>query len=586
MEQGGLKAIEPFPGRDAWWLTECLKCGVSAHYKFTYVTDKNAEKEKTCRACHWKEWAAYARKLNPPDAFEVMLRTILRAGKPVMILHLLPEPEGQQFLDAHWWPGERLKAHLDRHGYDFISNTVEFNDGMDPVVGKCRRCGRITAQRLSDYGWGCTCKQNKRSTTPGAKTSGRQLLVDSDSPALSWWDHENNDEAAFQTVTLKATRACNWRCPSCGHRFPEKVNEMTAQRPSCPVCAAARRAQWNEEYERWKVTPVADVPELAAAWVDGDDPSQVMVVGSSHRPLRKFRCPQGHACSLVPLTFLQSGCPSCKAAETRKAKRSMVADILPEIASQWHPTRNGKLAPQTVFWDSKRTIWWVADCCGHEWGATPRDRDKYDRLRCPRCETKLGSLAWQDPGLAAEWSDANPVTAWEVRSYGKTDFVPEWICAINNAHVWPSSLAGRSNGSGCPECKKVGKSKVELAHHAAAEAAFSGARSGAILRDSVFQTRKSWSADISAVVGGHTLVIEYDGAYWHRPPAKVLVDEYKTRDLLAAGYLVVRLREDDLIPLDIQHPNYGEVRVYSAAPKPHDVMMKIQEWLVPLVSAT
>ncbi|NSX37139.1 zinc-ribbon domain-containing protein [Pseudarthrobacter oxydans] len=579
LEQGGLKALEPFPGRDNWWLTECMECHVTAHYKFTYITDKNAENEKTCRACHWRTWAEHCRAGNPLDAIGVMLQTILRAQKPDLVLGLLPEPEGQQYLDAHWWPEERLRAHLDRHGFDFISDTVEVNDGMDPLVGRCRECGRITAQRLGDYSWGCSCKQNKRSVTPGAKASGRQLLVDSGSDALSWWDYERNDEASLQTVTLKARRVCHWKCPTCGHRFPEKVNDMTALRPSCPVCKAARSAEWSKEYERWKVTPVADVPELLAAWIDEEDPSQVMVVGGSDYPLKRFKCPEGHTCSLVPLTFLQSGCPSCKAAQTRQAGRPTVADLLPEIASQWHPTRNGKLTPQTVVWDSKRPIWWVADCCGNEWPATPRDRDKYDRLRCPKCETKLGSLAWQDPGLAAEWSPSNPVSAWHVRPYGKTDFDPEWVCAINSAHVWPSSLTVRSNGAGCPECKMVGKSKIELAHHAAAEIAFSGARSGAVLRHASFRTRKSWSADISAAIAGHPVVIEYDGAYWHGHPSKVLVDEHKTRDLLEAGYLVVRLREDDLPALDIQHHHYQELRVYSAAPKPQEVVKAVQEWV-------
>lgn len=47
-----------------------------------------------------------------------------------------------------------------------------------------------------------------------------------------------------------------------------------------------------------------------------------------------------------------------------------------------------------------------------------------------------------------------------------------------------------------------------------------------------------------------------------------MVDTAKNVDLLAAGYLVVRLREDDLPSLSIGHPHYREVRVYSAAPRP------------------
>jgi hypothetical protein len=66
----------------------------------------------------------------------------------------------------------------------------------------------------------------------------------------------------------------------------------------------------------------------------------------------------------------------------------------------------------------------------------------------------------------------------------------------------------------------AGKSKIELVHHAAAVDAFSGARSGAILRSEAFTHRRSWSADISLDVNQRKLVIEYDGAHWHKAPAR------------------------------------------------------------------
>lgn len=128
-----------------------------------------------------------------------------------------------------------------------------------------------------------------------------------------------------------------------------------------------------KQYERWKLTPVADVPELAAAWADEDDPRKVMVTGGAGLP--RFRCPNGHQPRIDPLRFLRSGCPHCRSARTAQAKK-WLADTLPEIAAQWHPTRNGKWTPQNEVWDSKRTVWWRADCCGHEWQESVKDRDK------------------------------------------------------------------------------------------------------------------------------------------------------------------------------------------------------------------
>ncbi|WP_142061272.1 zinc-ribbon domain-containing protein [Pseudarthrobacter sp. B4EP4b] len=565
LRTGGIVAVDPFEGPKAWRLTECLDCGVQAHYRLVYTIEKNAVGEKTCRACYWKAWAKEARALS-----------------------------GEVF-PGRTYSTEEIIAHLDANGFDFIATTGEVTDGYEPVITQCRSCRRISADRMGDIGWGCSCSRNARSTTPTSSTSAatasrnirsanparpstaKMLLADSDDPARGWWDHERNDEKYFRTLTLRAKRECHWVCPDCGHKFREKVLEMTAGRHSCPECKAVRQAAWSEEYERWKLTPVADVPALAGAWADETDPRTVMVGGGWE--LRRFRCPAGHHPRINPLTFLQSGCPSCRGAETRKAQKNWLADTLPEIASQWHPTKNGKITPADVVWDSKRTVWWLADCCGYEWPESPLKRDKYERLRCPQCRTILGSLAWQDPGLAAEWSPANPESAWQVRPNASTQYLPEWICSTNPAHVWSSPLSSRSNGAGCQECREVGKSKVELAHFAAAEDRFPGARSGAILRDKAFTTRKAWSADISAQIGDRLLVVEYDGAHWHKDANQVLGDTRKTTDLLAAGYLVVRLREDDLPSLDIANACYWELRVYSAAPQPQKVMEEISVWL-------
>ncbi len=141
------------------------------------------------------------------------------------------------------------------------------------------------------------------------------------------------------------------------------------------------------------------------------------------------------------------------------------------------------------------------------------------------------------------------------------------------------SLSSRSNGAECPECRPTGKSRVELDHHAAAQELFGSARSNALLRDPAFTARQAWTVDVLVTTAGRRVAIEYDGAYWHEAPAKVLVDTAKSRDLLAAGYHVVRLREDDLPPLAIDEPRYREFRVYSSAPRPRQVIDAVRDWL-------
>ncbi len=65
-------------------------------------------------------------------------------------------------------------------------------------------------------------------------------------------------------------------------------------------------------------------------------------------------------------------------AETDDAKPSVKGKRLtdfPEIAAQWHPTKNGDLRPEDVSAGSGKKVWWkcpVAD--DHEWAATIANR--------------------------------------------------------------------------------------------------------------------------------------------------------------------------------------------------------------------
>jgi hypothetical protein len=47
----------------------------------------------------------------------------------------------------------------------------------------------------------------------------------------------------------------------------------------------------------------------------------------------------------------------------------------PEVAAQWHPTRNGSLSPNDVSYGSSKKIWWICKE-GHEWDASISNRTR------------------------------------------------------------------------------------------------------------------------------------------------------------------------------------------------------------------
>ncbi|MHA7210074.1 zinc-ribbon domain-containing protein [Arthrobacter sp. MDT1-65] len=537
-----MDAVTEFPGKDKRWRTRCQDCQAECDYKLSYLLDLRTRDEPPCRRCFWIRWTVegtlkYGRVLTPVSK-------------------------------------EQVAERLESREYEPVEALVDLPDGGWPVITRCQRCGVQGAHRIGDLS--CSCRTNaapRTSRTVNARGE-KNLFVDSGSPAIAWWDHELNEPNVLATLTTQARAQCWWKCPSCGHQFAHAMWWMS-RTPECPECDKRRSANWKEKWARLKVTPVADVPELAAAWSDAADPRLVMV--ASHQP-RKFTCANGHRPRVTPSAYLEGGCGFCRRRPASAPLPFTLAEELPEIASQWHPTLNGKWTPETVGPDSKRMVHWIAGCCGHEWSTPVHARNKRERLRCPRCMTILDSLAWSDPGLAAEWDPANPTTPWHVRPHGTTAFTPRWICSIDRAHQWQATLTSRSNGSECPECRQAGKSRVELQHLDAAKKAFADVKSGPYVRSNAFKTRRRWSVDILIQDGERTIAVEYDGAYWHSPKAKMEVDRRKSLDLLAAGYSVVRLREDNLPSLDIHSPDYLELQVYSVAPRPAETISRIAAW--------
>jgi starvation-inducible outer membrane lipoprotein len=124
----------------------------------------------------------------------------------------------------------------------------------------------------------------------------------------------------------------------------------------------------------------------------------------------------------------------------------------PEIARQWHPGKNGDLAPENVTPNSKKKVWWKCDK-GHEWMAVVSSRNRGNG--CPYCKGKMASKDYNlqviNPLVAKQW---HPTKNGSLKP---KDFTPYsgkkvwWIC--EKGHEWQAVIACRSSkGSGCPYC--------------------------------------------------------------------------------------------------------------------------------------
>ena len=100
--------------------------------------------------------------------------------------------------------------------------------------------------------------------------------------------------------------------------------------------------------------------------------------------------------------------------------KKSLADEYPDLAAEWHPTKNGDLTPQMVTPGSNKKVWWLGKC-GHEWEALINNRSNGNG--CPVCAGKqvlvgYNDLATVNPSLAAEWHPTKngELTPWMVIS--------------------------------------------------------------------------------------------------------------------------------------------------------------------------
>lgn len=146
------------------------------------------------------------------------------------------------------------------------------------------------------------------------------------------------------------------------------------------------------------------------------------------------------------------GCPYC--AGKQVGVSNCLAAKYPDLAIEWHPTKNGDITPYNVTCSSSFYAWWQCQS-GHEWIAVIYSRT-LNKNGCPYCSgrfpTKENNLLVKFPEIASEWD------------YKKNKFGPEcytsvsgqdiwWIC--KNGHEWLAPIESRTNmKSGCPYCAR------------------------------------------------------------------------------------------------------------------------------------
>ena len=144
-----------------------------------------------------------------------------------------------------------------------------------------------------------------------------------------------------------------------------------------------------------------------------------------------------------------------------------LAELSPQIAKQWHPTKNREIKPENVSDGSGRKYWWKCpEGPDHEWLGAVKDRTRQGG-NCPFCINKrlsvTNNLEVKNPNLVKQWhptKNGNLVPSQVITGSSKKFW---WICDKGPDHEWEASPNSRIRDGklrGCPSCKGLKLSKT------------------------------------------------------------------------------------------------------------------------------
>ena len=297
---------------------------------------------------------------------------------------------------------------------------------------------------------GCPCCSNRQVSVTNSLASLFPEI------AAEWHSTKNGDLTPADVVAGSTSKVW-WQCPQGpDHEWEASPVSRTHDEGVCPCCTNQLLSVTNSLASLF--------PEIAAEWhpTKNGNLTPVDVVAGS-RDKFWWKCPKGRDHEWEAPVSSRTGrqktrCPCCS--NRQVSVTNSLASLFPEIAAEWHPTKNGDLTPADVVAGSNQYFWWKCPLGeDHEWKTAPNNRTGTRKDRCPCCRnikiSVTNSLASLFPEIAAEWHTTKNgnLTPVDVVAGSREKFW--WKCPKGRDHEWEAKIADRTGGpkSGCPCCR-------------------------------------------------------------------------------------------------------------------------------------
>lgn len=324
--------------------------------------------------------------------------------------------------------------------------------------------------------------------------------------AKEWHPIKNGNLKPTQ-ISKGSNKKFWWKCTKCNYEWEARVADRTKDHTGCPACANKVLIQGFNDL-------ASQFPKIAQEWHPAKNGKLTPrdVKATSHKKAW-WICPHKHEYeqAIMLRTTRGSGCPYCAGQKVWSGFNDL-ATSHPEIAKEWHPTKNGKLTPWNVIAGSQKKVWWLCPE-GHEYQQSLIKRTSRD-YSCPICSGHKALAGYNDfatkyPQQAREWHPTkNGTLKPSDVTFGSGKKV-WWKCPIG--HEYQASMYDRgTGGTNCPICSARNFTSFPE------QAVFYYVKQ--VFPDTCSRYKKIFgtSMEFDIYVPSAKIAIEYDGVNWHR----------------------------------------------------------------------
>lgn len=350
----------------------------------------------------------------------------------------------------------------------------------------------VIGNRTRGYGCPECGKIKKKLSYQKTILKNRGSFAEQHPELLNEWDFNKNTISPYNITSSSKTKVW-WIC-SMGHSWQDTIDHRVREKRNCPICSSDAKTSFPEQAIYFYFKQVTDaknrinifgkevdiyLPDINVGieyngkywhqnrvakdnekieFLQNKGLTMIVVTDGSKNEIK-------HNCitydknvnfaikSLFEIVQIQS--PSIDAYRDKHLiyeqylqfkRENSLANKYPEIASEWHPIKNGNLTPDMFDYSSNKTVWWMCSKCGREWEASINHRTSKEQFQCSYCNKK--EAGFQRRGKNS--FQAKPIVQCDLNDA----FIKIWDCA---ADVERALKIKHANIAACCSGKKGAK---------------------------------------------------------------------------------------------------------------------------------